>query len=1060
MRLTVHLFGVKYYPAASFLVLICFVSLWFFITASPDGFCDKDGCTDFSRKGHLKPFGQHRQSEGEVPSLKYAPSSADFYHNFIHKRQPVVIRRGANHWPAVQLWQNETYLSSNFGSTIFTVEYRKKFKNEFPVRRPLSLDEFLKIYRSESVYLDSPFPPKAGMLSDILLPSILNCHEISSQIESVNLLMNSGDANSAFHHDGYENIIVMISGTKEVYLINSSYSKDLYADQYAVVPGVLPVDPEKLDLQAHPKIADIPYYKVTLNKGDMLYIPQYWWHIVRSHDVPNVAVNVWFGLFNYLDKFDEAGLSEDKDVVKVTELFDNLVKGEPDKIHCKEEKRALNNILKINTSDPSSEPLRIPKQNKRPEDITLASGFKMPVMGLGTATLMENTTFAVKTALEIGYRMIDTAQGYHGSEPQVAEAIAQSGIPRSEIFIMTKLHPRYLGFETTLAAIEMSLNSLNTDYIDMFLIHGQMCDGFLLICEEGEPKGTWKESWKAMEEMQRKGKLRSLGVSNFPIEDMEELVQLATVPVSAVQDWFDPFHQDTRLRAFCQAHGIRYIGYSTLGTQWVYFHGLEKNPVLTSPLILEIAGHYEFVASQVVLRWAVHQNVTVIPRSKNPRNIYLNFRALDFSLTESEISYFNNITDYEYHPLEIKMNKGMACSDKHGNCQQWATDGECKANPDWMLVNCQQSCGLCYDEDLEDYFRAEGLVFVGSEDHYMYAFQTNTGAVTWKFRTFGKIMSSVAFSHGGDEIYFGNTYGVVYALRSADGSVVWTHKTGGAVVASPSVGVNGTVFIGSHDKVLYALEGKTGSVVWTSNLGCAIWGSVAIDNERGLVFAGCASDKSNASDAQNTAYIFALNETSGKIVWKFPGTKSVFGSPALAAGGRTVFFASLDHNIYALDRETGMLLWSLDTGSEIESSPVLSTLDNTLFVGLIKGQLIAVNTMSGPLAGKIKWTVDTGGEMVSSPVITEDGRVFIGSGDGRIIALNSTEGSPLWSPTTRDYVVASVAVSRDNEVFAASTDKFVYALNGTDGSVIWKFQTGAAVVSTPALFPEDAMPFG
>ena len=95
------------------------------------------------------------------------------------------------------------------------------------------------------------------------------------------------------------------------------------------------------------------------------------------------------------------------------------------------------------------------------------------------------------------------------------------------------------------------------------------------------------------------------------------------------------------------------------GTQWVYFHGLEKNPVLTSSLILEISSHYEFVPSQVVLRWAIHENVTVIPRSKNPRNIYLNFRALDFSLTDSEISYFTNITDYEYHPLEIKMKKGV-----------------------------------------------------------------------------------------------------------------------------------------------------------------------------------------------------------------------------------------------------------------------------------------------------------------------------------------------------------------------------------------------------------------
>ena len=84
------------------------------------------------------------------------------------------------------------------------------------------------------------------------------------------------------------------------------------------------------------------------------------------------------------------------------------------------------------------------------------------------------------------FRLIDTAQGYPNSEPQVAEAIAQSGIPRSEIFVMTKLHPRYLGYDTTLEAVEMSLKSLNTDYIDLFLIHSQHCDDFLLTCGEGK----------------------------------------------------------------------------------------------------------------------------------------------------------------------------------------------------------------------------------------------------------------------------------------------------------------------------------------------------------------------------------------------------------------------------------------------------------------------------------------------------------------------------------------------------------------------------------------------
>ena len=101
---------------------------------------------------------------------------------------------------------------------------------------------------------------------------------------------------------------------------------------------------------------------------------------------------------------------------------------------------------------------------------------------------------------------------------------------------------------------------------------------FFFTISPGEPKGTWQESWKAMEEMQKKGKLRSLGVSNFYLEDLEELVKLATVPVSAVQNWFDPFHQDLKLRKLCQEHGIRYIGYSTLGKSELRTRVYSQNP--------------------------------------------------------------------------------------------------------------------------------------------------------------------------------------------------------------------------------------------------------------------------------------------------------------------------------------------------------------------------------------------------------------------------------------------------------------------------------------------------
>lgn len=279
------------------------------------------------------------------------------------------------------------------------------------------------------------------------------------------------------------------------------------------------------------------------------------------------------------------------------------------------------------------------------------------------------------------------------------------------------------------------------------------------------------------------------------------------------------------------------------------------------------------------------------------------------------------------------------------------------------------------DEDLSDPSLAEPLVFVGSEDHIMYALNAASGTVIWKFRTLSKIISTAALSQDEEMVYFGSNDGTVYALRAANGSVVWTLKTEGAVVASPTVSVNGTVYIGSQDKLVYALEGKTGSVLWKTDLHCPIWGSVAVDNQRGLLFVGCTSDKSNASDSQDTPHIFALSDKLGEIVWTFDDAGSVYGTPAIPPSGQTVFFASLDHHIYALDRETGKPYWSCDTGSEVESSPVVSRSDGTLYVGLIKDQLIAVNTVSGPLAGKIKWTVNTGGEVVSTPVITEDGRV-------------------------------------------------------------------------------------
>ncbi|XP_028394202.1 uncharacterized protein LOC114518412 [Dendronephthya gigantea] len=587
-------------------------------------------------KGHLEAIGSQGTLLGSIPEIAFAPDGRYFYKHFLRGRRPVVIRNAASHWLALRNWPNETYLNATYGELPFTVHLCKVYRDSICVYKDMNFSDFLENYKEQAIYLDSQFPP-SNLINEINLPPILQCGEISSTISDVNLLMNSGNSSSPLHHDGYENILAIVSGTKKVIIFNSSYSQHVYADNFNALPGLSPIDPQKVDLEKFPNFADIMYYESDLHPGDILYIPQYWWHYVASSRSPNIAVNIWFEMFNYEEQFKSAGLKESQDVAKTAELFEKLVNEEPESIACNEQSPPLDQVLKIVLNDSSSASLRIPKVAKRPDDFKLITGYKMPPLGFGTAALHPDDRLpAILTALDSGYRLFDTAQIY-GSEAPLGAAIKERNIPRGDITIVTKLHPQYHGYDSTIAAVQESLENLQTDYIDVFLIHTKYCDNGYFRCPEGKPEGSWQDSWRAMEHLNEEGKIRSLGVSNFDVVDLKELLNFTKLPVSVVQNWFDPFHQDVNVREFCAKHVIHYMGYSTLGSQWTAYGGLESNPVLTSTTFFEIASHYEFVVAQVILRWAIHLNVTVIPRSHDPRHILLDFKTLDMELTEDEI---------------------------------------------------------------------------------------------------------------------------------------------------------------------------------------------------------------------------------------------------------------------------------------------------------------------------------------------------------------------------------------------------------------------------------------
>ena len=249
------------------------------------------------------------------------------------------------------------------------------------------------------------------------------------------------------------------------------------------------------------------------------------------------------------------------------------------------------------------------------------NGLQIPRIGFGTAGLGQSTQEAVQVALDLGYNMIDTAQAQEWySEESVGRGLRESRRSMEEVFVVTKVHPRSFAFSRLERDLERSHSQLcdTNSLLDLVLIHVPYCwPGH---CTEAEKRHTWQQCWRNLEFFKSKGRFVShLGVSNFDKALMEALLSYSNTQVAAVQNWCDPFHQDLEVREFAAKHNIVYMGYSSFGTQWS--HKLGYNPVLESPVILDIATKHQVSASQVVLSWLLQEEVVSLPRSASPLHI-------------------------------------------------------------------------------------------------------------------------------------------------------------------------------------------------------------------------------------------------------------------------------------------------------------------------------------------------------------------------------------------------------------------------------------------------------
>ena len=215
--------------------------------------------------GHLKKLGEHGNPLiGQLTEIDYMIGGKDFYTHFVRKRVPLIMRGVAVHWNAVKFWHNESYLQEQYGNVLMDVEMGKIYEGKLNVRKTMNMNEFLSLYKNTSIYLDSPFP-QSEMIKDLETPMCMQCHELSNTIASAHLLFSSGNTSSSFHHDGYDNLLTVISGVKVVLVFNYSYGKELYADEVQTFPGLSPINPERVDFKRYPLFADVPFHKVLLN---------------------------------------------------------------------------------------------------------------------------------------------------------------------------------------------------------------------------------------------------------------------------------------------------------------------------------------------------------------------------------------------------------------------------------------------------------------------------------------------------------------------------------------------------------------------------------------------------------------------------------------------------------------------------------------------------------------------------------------------------------------------------------------------------------------------------
>lgn len=360
-----------------------------------------------------------------------------------------------------------------------------------------------------------------------------------------------------------------------------------------------------------------------------------------------------------------------------------------------------------------------------------------------------------------------------------------------------------------------------------------------------------------------------------------------------------------------------------MGDSWVR-EGLGYNPVLQDQGLKRISRGFDADIPRVILRWAVGNDVIVIPRSSNPQHIATNLMIGVVKLEPLEISYINS--------LKNTLNPDTSA-------HQEKPDGNAGSDD---AVNALKDEAFVYSNVLyEDVVPGRPTIYLSSDDHWIYAFDAENGKIKWKTETADETGSSCDFGPAEGVIYCGADDFYVRALYTRNGTIAWKYRTGGSVTSSCHLTKDGTIVVGSHDAFLYAFHAN-GTLRWRFKARDAIWSSPVSNSNGDLVLI--------SSYAEFGKNIHALHLKTGKVLWEYSGKGGFISSPSLSPDESIVVFCSGYGKVFALDLWTGELLWSRQFRGTIESTPVF-TRSNKMFVTTHEGEVAVIDSRRG----KIIW---------------------------------------------------------------------------------------------------------